>query len=331
MFAGYPIADYLLNFVRDFQSLEITTRQRTSAALEKLNNAKEQFTRHTVRDPSGHANLEELLTYLELYRGTTFALNPWEASDSDGIRLLITKKFLHYQYDLNKIVWESGVPIGPVAANPHLACKVSEAWASKVRPGDVIVTFNWDILHEVILWRYDLWSYRDGYGFSCGSQGHKEKPTRVLMLKLHGSVNWVQGNDRNPVSEIANIPDFFVDSKDWDRREHYNQAQVDLGRKLVLPTYLKDISSNRSLLDTWTKAHKLIAQAKELFVIGYSLNPVDHPARLLFGTALSENATLNHVTVVSPEITEWGRFLDNLNKKVVSIRQKFEDWVCAET
>ena len=66
--------------------------------------------------------------------------------------------FLEYQYDLYKSTWGTGARIGMVR-------KVSEAWARLVRPGDVIITFNWDILHEVILWPSGLWSYRDGYRY----------------------------------------------------------------------------------------------------------------------------------------------------------------------
>jgi hypothetical protein len=66
-----------------------------------------------------------------------------------------------------------------------------------------------------------------------------------------------------------------------------------------------------------------------LFIVGYSLNRIDHPARLLFGTALSENTTLDGVTVVSPDCTEWGEFLYQLAKEVVPISKKFEEWVCS--
>ncbi len=147
------------------------------------------------------------------------------------------------------------------------------------------------------------------------------------MLKLHGSLNWVQEDDHDLVTEIANVGDFFVQSKDWERRNHTSQAQTDSGRKLVLPTYLKDISSNKALLDVWSQAHLAIANASELIVIGYSLNRVDHPARLLFGIALSENVGLDRVTVVSPDTAEWDIFLSQLKKEMVRVRQKFEQWV----
>lgn len=334
VFAGYPLATRLQSFVRDFQTLEHGTKQVASRIFDKLSEAEVLFSKYVVRDPNGVANLEDLLTYLELYHtfpGKMFDLDPWNSADSAAVRRVVTEKFLDYQWDLNKVTWGSGKAVERVAADPKRVCAISDAWAKMINPGDVIITFNWDILHELILWRAKLWSYRDGYGFECGRQGKRDTLTRTLMLKLHGSVNWVQEDDSTAVTEIAHVADFFVGSKDWDQRSHYSQAQTDSGRKLILPTYLKDISSNKTLLELWTKSHRLLSQAKELIVVGYRLNRVDHPARLLFGTALTENTTLNEVTVVSPGPTEWGEFLFRLEKQTINVRQTFEDWVCAAT
>jgi hypothetical protein len=323
VFAGYPLAPGLLAFIRNFETREVRAKEIASRVMGKVNDAELHFSRNIIRDPNGVANLEELLTYLELYHsfpGTMFALEPWDASDSANVRLVITQRFLDFQYDLSKKLWEEG-------QRGSAAAKVTEAWAAMIRPGDVILTFNWDILHEIILWRAGLWSYRDGYGFECGTQGTNDRLSRTQILKLHGSVNWVQEQDTSPIVYVAHVPDFFPGSKDWDWRPHHSEAQSDSGRKLVLPTYLKDISSNRVLLAAWTNAHRVVSEATELTVVGYSLNPVDHPARLLFGTALSQNGALRHVIVVSPETGEWERFLHHIDKPIIPVRQKFEDWV----
>jgi hypothetical protein len=322
-FAGYPLARDLLAFIRSSDFHEARLREKTGRLIDKLNRAEFQFARSVIRDPNGVANLEELLTYLELYHtfpGTPFAVDPWSLSDSDDIRSVITYRFLEYQYDLNNKAWRAD-------AGPSAVSKVADAWARMIRPGDVILTFNWDILHDVILWRNGLWSYRDGYGFECSSQGLREQPSKTLILKLHGSVNWVQREDYHRVDYIADVKDFFPDSKDWDSRARYNEAQADSGRKLVLPTYLKDVSSNKVLLDMWTKAHRALTGARELIVVGYSLNAVDYPTRLLFGTALSENPKVKSVAVVSPDTGEWDGFLGQVNKRTHRIPKKFEDWV----
>lgn len=329
-FAGYPLADGLLPFIRNLQATDFTTGQIAQEVLGKLNDAETHFSRKIVRNPNSTASLEELLTYLELYHsfpGTIFAVNPWDARDSGAIRRVITEKFLGYQYDVQKAAWGSGRPICPIAIDIDQFRRLADSWPKRIAPGDAIVTFNWDILHEVVLWRAGLWSYKDGYGFQSGSQGNREADSRVLMLKLHGSVNWVQRDEDDVISEIANVPDFFSKSQDWDAREHVDQAQRDSGRKLILPTYLKDISSNKVLLNAWTQAQDAIARAKELTVIGYSLNRVDHPARLLFGTALNRNTNLSEITVISPEATEWDSFLGQVGKRLIHVRARFEEWI----
>jgi len=143
VFAGYPLATSLQSFARDFQTLEVGTRQVASRIFDKLNEAEFHFTRHIVRDPNGVANLEELLTYLEFYHtfpGTNFNLNPWDSADSTAVRRVITEKFLAYQWDLKKIVWGSGTPVEQVAAEPKRVREISDGWARLVNPGDVAGT-----------------------------------------------------------------------------------------------------------------------------------------------------------------------------------------------
>ena len=332
VFAGYPLASDLLSFIRNFRPLEVVTKEIGSRVMDKLNQAEFFFKRNVIRDPNRILNLEELLTYLELYRsfpGTAFAINPWDDNDSSEVRRLVTEAFLDYQYDLSRLIWEANTP--PSTFKDHARIKkISDSWATFVQPGDVMLTFNWDILHEVIFWKAGLWSYKDGYGFQCQNQGDAEETSKLKILKLHGSINWVQDNPSSPVREIADVGTFFTKSKGSEPRNHRSQAQQDSGRKLVLPTYLKDISSNKALLDIWTNAHWLISRATELIVVGYSLHPVDHPARLLFDTALSENKRLSRITVVSPVPTEWDRFLMQINKPMHRIPRKFEEWVCSD-
>ncbi len=96
VFAGYPLASALLPFIRDFQSFDIMTKEIASRVLEKLGQAESQFKKTVIRDANKDPNLEEVLTYLELYRsfpGTPFDWNPWNSSDSGAIRRTKLKNF----------------------------------------------------------------------------------------------------------------------------------------------------------------------------------------------------------------------------------------------
>src|SRR5258708_4809583 len=63
-------------------------------------------------------------------------------------------------------------------------------WArDQARDGDAILTFNYDLAVERALRTEALWEIGDGYGFPLGVG---ITPTsKVKVLKLHGSTNWL--------------------------------------------------------------------------------------------------------------------------------------------
>ena len=210
---------------------------------------------------------------------------------------------------------------------PDHVRSVAKAWIRKIGPGDEIISFNWDLLHEALLWQGKKWSYVDGYGFTLHKADSRERLTKTHIYKLHGSVNWVQEKRTDEVTELQWVREYFFDSYPLPTDLPPKSANWDMGRKLVLPTYLKDISSNRALLSVWQLAHEALQRATEIFVIGYSLNPADHPARLLLGIALGKNNATREITVVNPSVGEWSDFAYSLGKKLVPIQMKFEEWV----
>ncbi len=82
--------------------------------------------------------------YLKLLHADWNALRP-------KVLGTITDAFLSYQHDLDRFL--SG------AINPELPLSASEvnqilkAWPGKVEPGDTIISFNWDLLHEATLYK----------------------------------------------------------------------------------------------------------------------------------------------------------------------------------
>jgi hypothetical protein len=60
----------------------------------------------------------------------------------------------------------------------------------RIQPGDVVITFYYDLALERELRRAGLWEIDDGYGFPLGI--NEIPQSRVTVLKLHGSANWLE-------------------------------------------------------------------------------------------------------------------------------------------
>lgn len=68
----------------------------------------------------------------------------------------------------------------------------------KSHKDDVFITFNWDTLLDRVLWESKLWSPEDGYGITFAAFYNNEwqdtldlDKSKVKLLKLHGSTNWI--------------------------------------------------------------------------------------------------------------------------------------------
>jgi hypothetical protein len=108
-------------------------------------------------------------------------------------------------------------------------------------------------------------------------------------------------------------------------------GQDNLGRNLIIPTYLKDISGNKILLRLWDQARHVLANATEITVVGFQANPADALARLVIGMGLLQNERVTKISFVSPDegVDHWDSFCLRLGKTRKRIRLRFEDWVQA--
>ena len=147
---------------------------------------------------------------------------------------MIAAAFLWHEYQLQR----------ELCGTDDVRNRVLEAWAQRFEEGDTILTFNWDILHEAALWRAKKWHYADGYGFPC-SDAPRQSRSSVRVLKLHGSVNWAQGEAQDCTPAIEHKADFFVGGRDAHEIYLTGAGTWNEGRHLIIPTYLKDLSTNR--------------------------------------------------------------------------------------
>lgn len=183
-------------------------------------------------------------------------------------------------------------------------------FAEKLRPGDVVITFNYDISLENELIPKQLFRVKDGYGFVAD---WAEPTSDVKILKLHGSMNWIGsifegargGNFGMFTTSLGTRP--FVDNSDSVLRD-YKSEVLDksfpgggvLGAEatLILPTYEKKFSISTSIGDEWAdffeslwaKAASSLQTAERIVVIGYSMPEADRRARTLLLWNANKNA-----------------------------------------
>jgi len=316
-FAGYPLGLDLWAFIRDTSTGDVMAKERAGAVQDAIGCVLEVVPPRELDRP----DLEQLFTLLDLAEAGTEPLMLTKV-DWHSIRPklvgMIANAFQWHEYQLQGRLGDRGDIVAPVLDN----------WAARLHEGDTIVTFNWDVLHEAALWRCGKWHYADGYGFPC-----KDAPggcrSSLKVLKLHGSVNWAQRDEQDCQPAIEHKADFFRRAHDDHSVYLKGAGQWNEGRYLIIPSYLKDLSSNRLLLHLWNQAFDALSSAEQVTVIGFQLHPADAVARQLIGCALMRNLNPFTIQIVSPagSTDHWDEFCYGVGRQRERIRMRFQEWV----
>jgi hypothetical protein len=204
------------------------------------------------------------------------------------------------------------------------------ALADKMKPEDVVITFNYDATLERVLLEQKKWSFSDGYGFELVFQQSRHDKTviassksPVTVLHLHGATGWYPRPDyapdySSPPESVGALPveafgaapldtNISLDPKFLTALGIYNvdaclpdTLPVSRERHVVLhPSFLKDYETDESgshgFVKLWQRAAQVLREAEHTFIIGYSLPKADVAALTLLLTTLRQRA----VTVVN--------------------------------
>lgn len=205
---------------------------------------------------------------------------------------------------------------------------------SIVNSGDVVITFNYDLLVEQGLWKKGLWSPSNGYG--VGKIQKQEKiesgnlyESKVIVIKPHGSVNWAvpYGNWQQEI-EIYTIHPFtsaplFEGLRAQSNRPAYGYSRTS---HIVLPTYMKSIKYywESQLLRAACEA---VSKADEIFILGYSFPEADAMASFIFAQ-IPKQSSIKIVDIGNP-LNLCKRLVDvyGLNGKIIPEANDIKKWV----
>ena len=175
-----------------------------------------------------------------------------------------------------------------------------------VAPGDIVISFNYDISLEAELRSAGKWHIGDGYGFLLGDAITPASPTR--MLKLHGSTSWIDilfggrrgvgavGPDGPLGPRPVVLPQYFefLQYPSQTKDPRFNGGGASRHGSMVLPARNKDFSARRRFWDSlWLQASDALGQASEIAIIGYSLPLADTRARDLLFQAGNKDASVS--------------------------------------
>jgi hypothetical protein len=187
---------------------------------------------------------------------------------------------------------------------------------------DTIVTFNYDLLLEE--------SCRNlGIPISYGFQVSKDISAQTLItsandaklqiLKLHGSVNWVnfaehlfspQEEERRRQPLVPGQEEDWEGTKGWPGprvfRDYSELRNRGFSPLLLPPTWRKDSGTDQySRMDfssVWDAAVAALRTATNVIILGYSVPNTDQHFRYLIAAGLQENISLRKIFFVNPAL-----------------------------
>jgi hypothetical protein len=227
----------------------------------------------------------------------------------------------------------------------HPASAYERFAAEIVKPGDTVVTFNYDVALDSALRRSGKWCVGDGYGFKAKGlpQG-----SAVKILKLHGSINWLAilfggmtGSFAMPrEGAFGSRPAFGTDDLNdlgypdlIDPRLSRTSSAV---QPLIVPTNHKQFFFQTNLgreweglwKRLWSRARRAVQKSERVVVSGYGMYPIDRRGRNLLLRGRVEGEIEVCCGGDSARIVEE---LQGHGRRAHQAEQTFfEDWVSAQ-
>jgi hypothetical protein len=267
-----------------------------------------------------YPNIEDFLNLLEMAKSFNseefIESSLWPKPKLDFVRNITLKAVTDY-------LWERMQKVD--ALNPM------KTFATKfLKYSDTAITFNWDVTLE-----RGLWDREDEFWMPY-TYNRQRKGKFITVLKPHGSIDWFMEKD---LSKMLLKKTEKLD-KEVRLYPHFNfskHPELSGVQPVIVPPVAAKSFEYECLKRTWRSIYQAVADATELFFMGYSLPKEDQFARLVFRRALRSNLlkTGKHekrslrVTVVNTDESAGSTFarLTGSTVPLESYQAKFEHYL----
>src|SRR5262249_17287565 len=173
-----------------------------------------------------------------------------------------------------------------------------------------LLTFNYDLALDYTL-------YFNRIAFNYGLDGSSDDSNSLDLLKLHGSLNWGRCSDRScrridvwrleEFFKKFNLLDLYEAESVWlelasklSSRTHCHPETLEADPVLIPPTWNKG-GFHHELSHVWGKAASHLAEAENIYVVGYSFPPTDQFFKYFFAVGSVGEGWIDKIRVVDPD------------------------------
>lgn len=319
--AGFPLAKELVCFIRN-----LLNASRNSKDIDFKTELSDFF---IGINPSLLLNIELLLTYIDL------AL----IDDSVGMftRFAPPRDLRLFRMRLSGALVRAFDNVHLDWREERKKKEIYRKFCEKLKKGDTVITFNYDLIVEQELWFQRKWTFLDGYGLKkdvndfqapFGGTYPSDLPTESLIkvYKLHGSLGWIYDDGLPGQIIFQGMPNYFDGRLLFcEKNLIAASARWDEGTTFIEPTYIKRFNCT-PILDIWKQAFQALQQSNELITIGYSLPQADAAAQAFLASGI-HTSRITSITVVNPDNSVYDKFEMVFGRKVIKRRETFEEWI----
>ncbi len=184
-----------------------------------------------------------------------------------------------------------------------------------------ILTFNYDIAFD-----YAFFNRGSPQSIDYGLKNSSDRIPTIPILKLHGSLNWLQCQNQECkkitciLEDLNLIPTMSQESFYIDIENSIKNKQCSCGgyfdpEPLIIPPTWNKTDYHRYISPVWERAAEELSQAENIFVIGYSLPPSDEFFKYLYALGTVGKNILKRLWVFNPELPDTvGGFKERFQK-----------------
>lgn len=196
--------------------------------------------------------------------------------------------------------------------------------AKSMKSGDIVLSFNYDILMENAL--RSVQKFTDNgylitfYNVLSGGDwiaADSEKST-IPVVKLHGSLNWLKCSycDSDLLARYQKVDEAAVTALDTMGCPKCNVGTANLARVIIPPLLTKGYD-DPTIHYLWLEAERLLHDVEEVVIIGYSLPPTDIATETLLRTGFGSRIYKLPVTIVNTHNNMKQHFSRIFNPKMI--------------